>query len=185
MKLPIFPLPIFLLPGGVTQLRIFEQKYLNMVKNSHKTKGFVIQYQNRAIKQTAKWGSLVDIIDFDQDDNGLLLITVKCRALVDIHDSYQNAQLLLIGHVSPVDFWPSQVINEDNPLYEPLERIFSQSRALSKFYPQMNNDLAWLCARYLEILPVEFKDKESLMPPNALKETEHFIRQLLNIDSNE
>ncbi len=31
VNLPIFPLPVFLLPKGVTRLRIFEERYLKMV----------------------------------------------------------------------------------------------------------------------------------------------------------
>ena len=31
IELPLFPLSIFLLPGGITRLRIFEPRYLKMV----------------------------------------------------------------------------------------------------------------------------------------------------------
>ena len=43
MKRAIFPLPVFILPEGATKLRIFEQRYLDMVKEAAKDNtGFVV-----------------------------------------------------------------------------------------------------------------------------------------------
>ena len=82
MNIPIFPLSIYLLPQGITRLRIFEQRYLNMVKNVHKTNGFVISYYqdspNLDIEsKISAWGSWVEIVNFMQGDDGILVIDVK------------------------------------------------------------------------------------------------------------
>jgi len=45
VTLPIFPLPVFLLPGGVTKLRIFEPRYLKMVSTASSGQGFVAWLQ--------------------------------------------------------------------------------------------------------------------------------------------
>ncbi|GLX84607.1 ATP-dependent protease [Thalassotalea loyana] len=180
MKLPIFPLPIFLLPEGVTQLRIFEQRYLNMVKNCNETQGFVIKYQNQALGQHATWGSWVDIIDFNQDENGMLLITVKCKKLVNILDSFQNEELLQIGDVIEKPFWPQQEVGSEHELAVTLGRLFQNNQDLEYLYPEIVLDLSWLCARWLEILPIKFKQKDQLIDPAGIDKTQTLITRILN-----
>ncbi|QOL27027.1 LON peptidase substrate-binding domain-containing protein [Thalassotalea sp. LPB0316] len=179
MNLPIFPLPIFLLPEGVTQLRIFEQRYLNMVKNCNKTQGFAIKYQNQALEQYADWASWVEIIDFDQDDNGMLLITVKCKQLVKINDAFQNEDLLLIGNVSEKPFWSFTPVDEDHELAINLAHLIKHNPPLEKLYPEIVLDLSWLCARWLELLPIKFDQKNTLIEPSKINRAESLITSIL------
>jgi len=82
---PVFPLSINVLPGSYLPLQIFEPRYLDMVKSClAKEEGFCIAL----IKQDEKAysdglpslhevGTYVEIVDFNQLQNGLLGITVK------------------------------------------------------------------------------------------------------------
>ena len=69
LDLAVFPLPIFLLPGGRQRLRIFEQKYLTMVAHAAKGDGFIIATQdNTKSESLSTWGTKVSIVDFNMSD---------------------------------------------------------------------------------------------------------------------
>lgn len=94
--LPIFPLPVFLLPNGITRLRIFEPRYLKLVKIASTEQGFIILLQSEKPETTdITWGSWVEIINFDSGEDGVLEIDVKCKSLVKIL-SINNLSLIHI-----------------------------------------------------------------------------------------
>ena len=191
MILPIFPLPVYLLPSGITQLRIFEQRYLNMVKNSQNTQGFVIvhtlpkgqtsQYQTSAKTQLSEWGSWVDIVDFDSDNDGMLLITVRCKSLVNISNIHQQADNLNLATIQPKAHWQAKADNEHClMLKRELKRLFSSHEALQKLYPSPDFDSDhWVCARWLELLPVEFSDKKHFSQDNSFPKAVEFLSTIL------
>ena len=73
LNLPIFPLPVFLLPNGITRLRIFEPKYLKMIKIATKGQGFVITPNYKETNSSdVIWGSQVEVINFDQGESILM-----------------------------------------------------------------------------------------------------------------
>ena len=110
VTLPIFPLPVFLLPDGVTKLRIFEPRYLKMVSLASSGQGFVIWLNDSSINTDDKdsimqWGSWVDIINFDKGEDGVLEIEVKCKCLVSISSIVHDKDNLHFGDVSHIDHW--------------------------------------------------------------------------------
>ncbi|REL29527.1 LON peptidase substrate-binding domain-containing protein [Thalassotalea euphylliae] len=187
MILPIFPLPVYLLPNGITQLRIFEQRYLNMVKNSQNTQGFVIvhtlrdgqksKYKTNAKTRLSEWGSWVDIVDFDSGEDGMLLITVRCKSLVNIADVHQQEDKLNLATILPKPHWQAEVENERCLLLKTqLERLFDSHIALQKLYPSPDFDSDnWVCARWLELLPIEFSDKQHFSQDNSFVEAVDFL----------
>ncbi|WP_448211713.1 LON peptidase substrate-binding domain-containing protein [Colwellia sp. MEBiC06753] len=176
MKLPIFPLPVYLLPGGVTQLRIFEQRYLNMVKRSEQTHGFAIVH-TKDNKRLSQWASWVDIIDFDTGSDGMLNITVKCKQLVKISDIAQQPDKLFIANVEPIPHWP-EVVNtpECQFLKEHLIALFEAHPSLQKLYdhPDFEHD-DWVCARWVELLPIDFEEKEHFAEANTFDKAVEFL----------
>ena len=65
LTLPIFPLPVFILPGGIIRLRIFEPRYLKMIKIATQGEGFVIWLNPQTSeKPMIKWGSWVEVVKF-------------------------------------------------------------------------------------------------------------------------
>lgn len=186
MKLPIFPLSIYLLPGGITRLRIFEQRYIRMVRNAEKTKGFVISYyQNNDEFNISSWGSWVDIIDFELGDDGFLVIDVKCKSLVDIINCQKDDDNLLQAEIEMKAHWPnkSNAVSKSN-LTDNLHRLFAENHELSNMYKgHFNKDLAWVCARWLELLPVNFTEKSLFVEHNSFDSAVEFLTTLI-IDKN-
>ncbi len=71
MQLGLFPLPLFLLPGGITKLRIFEPRYVRLVKESMaNNQGFVLAMKEG--DELCPYGTHVDIIDFETLPMGYL-----------------------------------------------------------------------------------------------------------------
>jgi len=180
MNIPIFPLPVYLLPGGITQLRIFEQRYLNMVKNANNTRGFVIAYALGQGK-ISKWGSWVEIIDFDADEQGLLNIIVKCKSLVTISATAKQQDELLYGTATPMEHWGSYTDREECAfLQQQLEWLFDEYPELKQLYPTCYFERAdWVCARWLELLPVKFEDKSFFARKDSFYTAVAFLNVIL------
>ena len=193
MKLPLFPLPIFLLPDGITRLRIFEQRYLKMVRDINKTNGFAIYY-NAADKhqQAPNWASWVDIIDFTLPDDGVLVIDVKCRSLVNLAATQLNAEQLLIANITPKPHWPEwqkitlEQVSTDvviKQLSAQLQTFFARNSAYEQLYQQsFFQDPLWVCRRWLELLPVAFNDKQLFLAPDTFEQALQFICDILSIE---
>ncbi|MFD2166868.1 LON peptidase substrate-binding domain-containing protein [Thalassotalea euphylliae] len=180
MKLPLFPLPVYLLPSGVTQLRIFEQRYLTMVRNSQKTNGFVIVH-TVGDDRISEWGSWVDIVDFDQGDDGVLNLLVKCKHLVSIGETERQPDQLLTGEVEVLPHWPETTSNDRCiQLKHQLQRLFEDHPSLQKLYsePQFDN-YDWVCARWLELLPVSFENKRHFAHPNSFLQAVDFLTTII------
>lgn len=185
MKLPIFPLPIYLLPNGITQLRIFEQRYLNMVRDIKNTNGFAISYSTgKSNEMLPTWASKVEIVDFDMTDDGVLIIDVRCTHLVNIEDAQYDENKLLTATVSPKLHWSSatDVSNDVLPevLNQPLKKIFSQNTELNSIYKEtFFDDPLWVCSRWLELIPVSFQHKSHFTSPDSFDEALQFIETIL------
>jgi Lon protease-like protein len=103
-SLPIFPLALVALPGTIQSLQIFEERYLNMVKQCmSENHGFVIVLKINDSSEfgISKKGTYVEIIDFNTLPNGLLGITVKADNKVSINNVCQLADGLHIADVKP------------------------------------------------------------------------------------
>ncbi len=188
MKRAIFPLPIFILPQGYTRLRIFEPRYLNMVKTALKNDtGFVLcTFEHDTPFNISAQGCLVDIIDFNQDDSGMLLIDVIASKTVQIDDVYQDEQELRHGLISncTAPYWYSQSfadIGEHTKLKLTLQNIFSTNHELSELYKQTRFDeLTWVVARWLELLPISIEKKQQLAFETNFDNLLSFLHTVIN-----
>jgi hypothetical protein len=106
-KIPVFPLGVVVLPGTIQSLQIFEPRYIDMVKNCMTgSSGFVITLQSKSNDDIdfgiVKRGAYVEIIDFNNNPNGLLSITVKAVNRVSIKNIVQQKDGLHIADVKPL-----------------------------------------------------------------------------------
>lgn len=204
MILPIFPLSIYILPQGITRLRIFENRYLNMVKEAIKNQGFILSLFKENIN--GQWGSWVEIIDFDQGKDGVLIIDVKCKSLVSIKDSFVDDNKLLRGEVTKKKHWAdfscneSTVITSDvsqskftahnnsfNTYYicKSLDRFFENNRELNELYKYKKTDnINWVCARWLELLPIKLSGKIYFTHISDIEHVVTFLNGLFTDESS-
>lgn len=195
MKLPIFPLPIYLLPGGITRLRIFEQRYLKMVRDANKTKGFVILY-NKGDDQSndINWGSWVEIIDFNQQSDGVLSIDVMCKSLVEIYDNSitentiaGNNDKLLIASVTLKEHWHDiSSVQIPEMLTQQLKHFFIANPDFDELYKvRYFDDPLWVCRRWLELVPVNILHKQYFVENLSFQNAVGFLESLLLANSKE
>ncbi len=198
-NLPIFPLPVFLLPQGVTRLRIFEPRYLKMVAIASQGQGFAIlltipansqsdktlknelQHKLMHAPKSGNWASWVEIINFEQEESGLLIIDVKCKALVEIKTITQDKDKLCHGDVIAKSHWPPVKNNEVSAhLTELLFPIFEQTPELKALYQQQFVYQAeWVVARWLELLPIDLAVKAKFAQAHTYKQAVEFIHAIL------
>ncbi len=181
-NLPLFPLPVFLLPQGLTRLRIFEPRYLKMVSLAMKDQGFVIFSQSTEnMKGVGQTGSWVEIINFDQSDDGLLLIDVRCKSLVNIITITQDADNLHHSDVSVKEHWPDVTIDKVTArLSASLKKVFNDNTELNTLYPQPCFTSAnWVVARWLELLPVELVEKDLFFAQYSFNEAKVFLQNII------
>lgn len=169
-QLAVFPLPIFLLPQGRTRLRIFEPRYIRMVKQSAGADGFVLSLlQKENEHATSEWGAWVEIIDFETLSDGMLGITVEAKHLVMLSNFYHEQDKLLNATVEVVTHWDQSDIDlyakpvSFNDIQTTYHDLLSQQTQLAELYPQPKcGNLTWLVSRWLEVLPLSFEMRKKL-----------------------
>ncbi|MCL1119621.1 LON peptidase substrate-binding domain-containing protein [Shewanella seohaensis] len=169
MKLPLFPLPICLLPEGYTQLRIFEPRYKRLVAESLKSAdGFGLCMTSEDGKTLYPIGTLVHIIDFETLPDGMLGISIQGKQRFTLGDISIESDGLKRAKVKLIDNWPSAPIEDDERyLSEMLQNILKEfPQHLQHYQLEQFEDIAWVCQRWLEILPVQAAEKYSCI--NAL-----------------
>ncbi|CAM4342577.1 LON peptidase substrate-binding domain-containing protein [Pseudoalteromonas ostreae] len=188
MKRAIFPLPVFILPNGYTRLRIFEPRYLDMVKESLKNDhGFVLcQYDVDSYLNVPRYGCLVDIIDFLQDEQGLLLIDIVAKSVVEISDVSENNQQLRYGQLMTTEniFWfqqPRLLVDKDACLQAALQRLFAANPQLNDLYRETQFDeINWVVARWIEFLPISIDKKQQLAFKSDFANIHSFLHTVIN-----
>ena len=114
--IPLFPLKSIVLPGGIFRLRIFERRYIDMIKNCIKDEiGFCItltrsEPRDSYITDIYNYGCYVKIIDWNQLEDGLLGITVEGINKVHVLECDLNKNNLLIGSIEKIDLEKTLII---------------------------------------------------------------------------
>jgi len=133
-EIPLFPLNAVLFPGSTLGLRIFEARYLDMVRECARSgRGFgvclIMQGQEAGEPALpAAVGTLASIVDFDTLPDGLLGISVTGGARFRVQRSRIRGNGLVIGEVRG---WPDEPVVpvplEFSLLPAILERLAEQS----------------------------------------------------------
>lgn len=185
-NLPMFPLNIFLLVGGVTRLRIFEPRYLKMVGLSSSLGGFIIS-SNAQNGDQPRWGSWVEIINFDKGDDGVLEIDVKCKSLGHVFNIEQDIDKLQFADISEFEHW-SEGDSDDNTLFlsESLSLLFKSNVLLNELYQDKlieNGD--WVVSRWLELLPIPFDIKNKFIFNSSFVEAENLVNAIISQENQQ
>jgi len=133
-ELPLFPLSSVLFPGGTLGLRIFEPRYLDLVKRCGRSgEGFgicLILEGREAGKPsvTAALGTEAAIVDFAMTDDGLLGLTVEGRRRFHVERTRVKADGLIVADVRWLDDPPPQPLRPEHSLLSTvLARILDKA----------------------------------------------------------
>ena len=166
--LPIFPLNVVVCPQGLMPLRIFEARYLDMVKNCLRNKStFVIvtllppdQANPKSPFPFADIGTLVEIVDADVSTVGLMMIRCVGQHRVKIESITQQSDGLVIGKISNIANDIELLIPEDlqitsSSLQRLLEALPDQGVSpndIPVVQTYKFNDASWVANRWVELL---------------------------------
>ena len=172
--LPLFPLGSLVFPGGPLPLRIFEPRYVNLVKRSVQAGsgfGVVLLFRGNeagtAEASTAGIGTEVTIVDFDRLPDGLLGITCRGQQRFRILRAWREADGLNMAEVEDLPPPPPTAIPAElRFLAEILERVMPELgedyAALEKRY----DDAEWVGCRLAEVLAMETFERQALLELN-------------------
>ena len=158
--LPVFPLGSMLYPGGLLALRIFEPRYLAMVREClREQRGFAVCLisEGRETGPAARFhpvGTLAQIEDHDQDAAGMVHITVRGEQRVQVVTSRVRADQLILGDAVRLETEPVTGIAER---HRPLVGLLRQ--AMEEYDPDFGRaeellDASWVGFRLAELLPL-------------------------------
>ncbi len=175
--LPLFPLNTVLFPDGLLPLRIFETRYLDMVRRCLRDDSrFVIvgiepdptsgQPPSETDTSTGFYavGTEAAIVDWDQRSDGLLGILVKGEGRRTIHNARRAEDGLWLGEVEALEEYPAVSLPVDYAsLAELLERLLDQLGTPWSHLERHLDDSTWVAARLTELLPIDLEIKQGLL----------------------
>ena len=177
--LPIFPLPLVLTPGGRLPLRIFEPRYLAMVKWCMKhDQGFVVVAQDG--DGFAAVGGLARIVDFDQLPDGCLGLTAVGEGLVELSEPRQDDDGLWWGEVGFLE--PERDVE---PMVEHADLVnllasLSEHPAVKQLSLEIDYEsLSEVSLRLVELLPFELDDKQRMLELGDPEKRSEALREAL------
>ncbi|WP_083700402.1 LON peptidase substrate-binding domain-containing protein [Shewanella sp. UCD-KL12] len=180
--LPVMPLPMVILPGGIQRLKIFEPKYISMIKKAIKGDGFVVCLQKKHSPYScSNWGGRVKIIDFNLAEGNILLIDIQALNLVKLGEVERDIGGLLSATFTPLSHWGfREISSETRELAESLQDIFQSHISLRDLYKKTYfHDANWVCARFIEILPLSLNKKEKFIFDYSFDQIEGFLHTLI------
>ncbi|WP_430392419.1 LON peptidase substrate-binding domain-containing protein [Dyella sp. 20L07] len=171
IELPLFPLGTVLYPGGQLPLRIFEPRYLDMVRECARTGtpfGVCLILEGNeagAPALPAAVGTLAHIVDFSNREDGLLGILAEGGARFRVTRTRVRSDGLVRGDVEP---WPTeeteQVPVEFALLQSILERLIENMAPHWRHAPRdLYDDAGWLGFRLAELLPLQNDERQHML----------------------
>lgn len=167
-ELPLFPLPLVLNPGGELSLKIFEPRYLDMVRNCARQQSpfgicALVTHQSSDHRNISAIGCAAKIVDFDTLPNGLLGIEVVGLERFRLLGVRTQPDGLCIGDIEGIQPEPVlPVPAEFGLLAEIVAGILSGSRKHALGRDQLDN-ASWVGFRLSECLPLELGERQQLL----------------------
>jgi uncharacterized protein len=169
-ELPLFPLGTVLFPGGPLSLRVFEPRYLDMVRRCLRTQqpfGVVLILQGAevgTIEAVADTGTTARIVDFDTRADGLLGLECVGERRFRLVRRWQQADGL---HLAESDYLPDerpQALPGDYAhLGELLREVLPRLGGAYVHVEAHYEDAGWVGDRWAELLPLTPAEKLRLL----------------------
>lgn len=186
--LAIFPLNTVLFPGGVLPLRVFEARYMDMVRDCMRNKttfGVCLIKQGSEIARKPgvaatpeAVGCTAEITDWDMRELGVLNITTVGRERFRIVERTVESNGLIRAQIEPIEPDEREAVSDDRAgcalllsrMIDELEHAREQEppeegdkRAFPFAEPYRLDDAGWVSNRLCEVLQVPLKAKQKLM----------------------
>jgi uncharacterized protein len=170
LTLPLFPLNTVLFPGGPLALRIFEPRYLDMVRRclrEHSEFGVVLILAGAEageVSVLADIGTSAQLVDFDTLPDGLLGVSCVGGRRFRVQRRWQQSDGLNLAEVEglAVDA-PTELPAEFAHLAELLRGVLPKLGGAYAHVADGYQDAGWVSNRWAEILPLTVADRLQLL----------------------
>jgi len=185
--IPVFPLYTVLFPDGYLKLRIFEQRYIDMVREcSLKNCCFGVclinnpQDSGRPASHM-RVGTTAEICDFSTLDDGLLGITAHGRQKFIISNTRMRDNGLLMAEVNILDETGHIDVPDEYSVLSMIAGRFMEQmgRDYPSFQPHLLQDANWVGYRLAELLPLDMNEKQALLQVSNPLERLQMLVELL------
>jgi Lon protease-like protein len=168
-SIALFPLNIVLFPDGPLPLRIFETRYVDMVRRCMReaqTFGVVLIREGNEVgpAETFDVGTLAKIVDFHQLSDGLLGLSCTGQQRFRIRSRSRQPDGLNLAEVDWLGPEPMVAIPSRHArLPALLKSVLPQLGGVYEGCEMHLDDAAWVGHRLAEILPIPLADKQSCL----------------------
>ena len=183
---PLFPLSTVLYPGGALALRIFEPRYLAMVRDCARDGRpfgvtLLLRGKEREPSSALAVGSLARIVDFNTLPDGLL--GIRCVGEQRFHVDHASARHdgLLIARLTLWDDEPRIALPPEFFLLSRLAQGLVENLIEGAPEPtkEQLDDASWVSFRLAELLPFELGEKQQLLElTDARERLQHIVEAL-------
>lgn len=169
--LGLFPLHTVLVPGASLGLRVFEPRYLDLVRDCGRAgKGFGVCLildgdEVGAPASAAAYGTEALIEDFGSDDDGLLTLQVRGARRFHTQRVRVRDNGLQVADVEWCDPDPGDAVRPEHSLLVTLlERLIERIGGEHAHAPKAQfDDAAWVGWRLAELLPLQDAQRQALL----------------------
>jgi Lon protease-like protein len=195
MKLPLFPLGAVLFPGARMALRVFEPRYVDLVRDSLRQNapfGIVRIREGREVvlpgadpmPRLMPIGAFARIVDWDAMPNGMLGIVVEGEGRFRLLGAEQQPNFLIVGDVEPLPAEAALPLPERAQSLLPLMQQLLEHPAIRRLQMQPQVDDGGLLANQLaQLLPIPETEKFTLLAEtDPLVRLDRLLQKLEEID---
>lgn len=168
--IPLFPLNTVLFPGGPLSLRIFEPRYVDMVREctaGNTEFGVCLNAEGSEAgsrSTRAQVGTTARIDDFYTLEDGLLGIGATGIQRFSVLQTEVRDNGLLVADVRMLPPAPTVPVKTEHLLLRTLlERLLDNFGAAYAGRPMLLDDADWVGCRLSELLPLAPADKQNLL----------------------
>jgi uncharacterized protein len=180
LTLPLFPLGTTLYPAGIVSLKIFEVRYLDMIKTCVQENtpfGIVTLDQGNEVRTPnekisfARVGTFANIIHFDAIQPNLFFIRCLGGARFTIRGCERKKNGLWVADVEAMEddipmAIPPELQAASTTLAQVIDSMKSQGMTEQQMpftAPYLLNDCGWVANRWCELLPMSAGQREHLL----------------------
>jgi Lon protease-like protein len=187
-EIPLFPLGTVLFPGGPLPLRIFETRYIDLVRRCMRDGsgfGVVLLREGAEVGAPAVTfdvGTYARIVDFSQQPDGLLGIRAAGERRFRILGRRRARDGLNLADVE----WLAEERSEPLPaefedLAPAIDAILTQAGEPYASLERRLDDAGWISGRLAEILPVPVVHKQHCLELDDPVERLRYLRPMFEI----
>lgn len=190
-EIPLFPLNTILFPGGPLPLRIFETRYVDMVRRCLREEsgfGVVLIRQGAEAGGPARFesvGTEARIVDFNRLEDGLLGLGCLGLGRIRVVESWRAPDGLNVGRVEDLEPEPRTAVPaEQAHLVGTLRKVLP---GLGEVYAQVARDFedaAWVGHRLAELLPLDLGAKQALLEMDGPLERLALLAPMIRREAN-